>query len=916
MSDADNQQLDSKQAAKNAANVASLLIKPKYSPLQRAQIIQGNPVAILRGDEAPQGNLSIRRQWARELFTSLGSKAHSPELGDIVLNRSSVNDSLGHGQSHIKTCAFSVIKDVIEKGAVIASSSNKLMNSYFICAPIIMMNEPTIMTVLVRQDVNAQKMYLHRLDITKNLLNQSHTATNQEEQHRSNNHDLRDQEIVQNNDNKNNQLCQSDFLHEFHIQGKAIFNDDIAPRIKALLALDLTQVEGQIQAQDLNQQTSSTKPVIRFKHSAEQNNQLANHQDKRNEGNEISETNNTNKSAKIEKIRLQIEPLEKVGEFGKSAIEVQDRIYLVVTEAHHEFDALNILTQKLENAGYQSQMHYAYDQLNNCFFVHKDVNPKLYDAYNADNIREYLNAKLKANPKLFQQQAETFQELRKVQDLNDQITDYLEYKASYNKLFNEFISAKPLRVDADKQADISNSNNINELNNPQQAKSTSTAAKSFAKGKNYLEAKKINPTLGTRINDRNGLIIPIYDVKGKLHTIQTIYQKADGSSGKYLAKGGKKGGYFHPIGGIEHFQSNIKAAKAVFIAEGYATAVSIYEAFADASTNLQHNILVIAAIDASNLRKVALNIREFAPKTAIIIAADNDKQHNQDGTLERDPDSRPLMNIGVIKAKQAAKAANDFSREYLTLIRPLVDNETAKAYQQAKAIVMIPEYPQQANKPYDKLDFNDLANYDALNPTNGKQEVKQQIKQALRRLGPQFVKDLQQLAGLANSSNLSSNNIHNQHNEQNNQSQHTAIETSATRAEKTETNYHAKQAAKLHGNEHQIEQEPTTQTNNLTTNLTTAARQQNKQQDKVNYQTQQNTHHNRPTVRYKLSDADTSKDKSITQTDNTNKSANLNDLANNQVLPTTEQLIDTALNTQIITAHNFQEARNLAKRLA
>jgi len=97
----------------------SLKDKPqfKYTTLERAQILQGKPVANLKGNEAPRGNTKHLLDWATDLFVNQwGGKVTNPELGEIILSKSSVKDLMHHAKSVNKANSFIAVKDVIERG--------------------------------------------------------------------------------------------------------------------------------------------------------------------------------------------------------------------------------------------------------------------------------------------------------------------------------------------------------------------------------------------------------------------------------------------------------------------------------------------------------------------------------------------------------------------------------------------------------------------------------------------------------------------------------------------------------------------------------------------------------------------------------------------------------------------------------
>lgn len=138
----------------------------------------------------------------------------------------------------------------------------------------------------------------------------------------------------------------------------------------------------------------------------------------------------------------------------------------------------------------------------------------------------------------------------------------------------------------------------------------------------YLERKKISGhgvKYGSDFNHNRVLIIPIKNIRGEIQGVQFIK-----SNGEKRIHGLKKGG-FYIIG-------EIKNSSLIFIAEGYATAASIYEA---------HGWPVVVAFDCGNLDSVCDAIRKAYPRNHIIIAADND--------------SETIGNPGKTKAEEVAK---------------------------------------------------------------------------------------------------------------------------------------------------------------------------------------------------------------------------------------------------------------------
>ncbi|MCL4678110.1 MAG: toprim domain-containing protein [Alphaproteobacteria bacterium] len=132
----------------------------------------------------------------------------------------------------------------------------------------------------------------------------------------------------------------------------------------------------------------------------------------------------------------------------------------------------------------------------------------------------------------------------------------------------------------------------------------------------YLVSKGVR-SHGVRLYKKS-LVIPLHDISGELHSLQFI----DNDGDKYFLSGGRKKGCYFAIGMV---------TESLCIAEGYATAASIYEAT---------GVPVAAAFDAGNLKAVAVALRNKFPEMKITLCADND--------------AATLGNPGLTKAREAA----------------------------------------------------------------------------------------------------------------------------------------------------------------------------------------------------------------------------------------------------------------------
>lgn len=119
----------------------------------------------------------------------------------------------------------------------------------------------------------------------------------------------------------------------------------------------------------------------------------------------------------------------------------------------------------------------------------------------------------------------------------------------------------------------------------------------------YLKRKGVLPH-GARVSGDGRLVLPLYDEKDNLVTLQYI----DSAGGKLYHKGGPTSGKYWTIG---------DPGKTIYMAEGFATAASIHEVTRQG---------VVIAYTASNLTNVAGLLREkYGPQQDVIIVADNDE---------------------------------------------------------------------------------------------------------------------------------------------------------------------------------------------------------------------------------------------------------------------------------------------------
>jgi putative DNA primase/helicase len=148
------------------------------------------------------------------------------------------------------------------------------------------------------------------------------------------------------------------------------------------------------------------------------------------------------------------------------------------------------------------------------------------------------------------------------------------------------------------------------------AKAAGVAAKAWARlapegDSPYLKAKGVGAH-GLKFTAHGSAVLPVVDTTGKIHGLQFLRTGAQAKEGRRPTKefwpaGVAKKGHFHLIGHQPHW--------IVLVAEGYATAASLYEAT---------GFPVAVAFDAGNLLPVAEALRRRYMKARILVCADDD----------------------------------------------------------------------------------------------------------------------------------------------------------------------------------------------------------------------------------------------------------------------------------------------------
>lgn len=143
----------------------------------------------------------------------------------------------------------------------------------------------------------------------------------------------------------------------------------------------------------------------------------------------------------------------------------------------------------------------------------------------------------------------------------------------------------------------------------------------------YLTSKRVLPH-GIRQHG-TALLIPLIDADGKLWNIQTI--QPDGT--KRFQKAARVTGCFAPVGTLP------ADGDSLYICEGWATAATLHS---------DSGLTVLAAMNAGNLKHVAIAARDRWPRSEIVICGDDDR--NTPGNPGRTKANEAAVKIGATVA--------------------------------------------------------------------------------------------------------------------------------------------------------------------------------------------------------------------------------------------------------------------------
>lgn len=220
----------------------------------------------------------------------------------------------------------------------------------------------------------------------------------------------------------------------------------------------------------------------------------------------------------------------------------------------------------------------------------------------------------------------------------------------------------------------------------------------------YLKKKGFNENFYLKQDSKGSLLIPLRDEKGKLWSVQRIFAKGDKIIGiikskeekeKGIEYSARKTGCFHLIGA-----KSLKHCKEFIIAEGFATAATIYKAL---------NKPVIMGVDAGNLAKIVETLKNKFKNTPIILIADNDRKR----------ELQCLSNVGIETAKEIRQKFSD-----IKVIIPKISDEEAKQGMSDFNDIFLNKGLNEVKKQLNCIDFqNKLSTFENIIKTQIQKEI-------------------------------------------------------------------------------------------------------------------------------------------------------------------------------------------------
>ena len=130
--------------------------------------MNGQPVAKLTGNEFQKDGVKITDKVPAWYEQNYGGKVDNPELGEVLLNKRGVKDSMTHGMRQSEASGFAAVPEIIKEGTIFDRQPNwkgRSWDSYVMAAPVDVAGRPHIGEVIARsRGDGGHQLYVHNLE--------------------------------------------------------------------------------------------------------------------------------------------------------------------------------------------------------------------------------------------------------------------------------------------------------------------------------------------------------------------------------------------------------------------------------------------------------------------------------------------------------------------------------------------------------------------------------------------------------------------------------------------------------------------------------------------------------------------------------------------------------------------------------
>jgi len=140
--------------------------------LSHRQFLDGPPVCTLDGTQFPASGTPLASRVTQWYKANGFATVYVPQIGEVVLDKQAVRNSISHGIGRSKVIAFAALPKVLPFGRIIHAEAIEGSTdgiAYHIAAPVKIAGQEFIATALVKSDTNINRVYVHEVFLKEKL---------------------------------------------------------------------------------------------------------------------------------------------------------------------------------------------------------------------------------------------------------------------------------------------------------------------------------------------------------------------------------------------------------------------------------------------------------------------------------------------------------------------------------------------------------------------------------------------------------------------------------------------------------------------------------------------------------------------------------------------------------------------------